>query len=96
MLFDAATQTWSAIAPTSCWWANWTSDSKGFFFLEGKGESIRRFDVTTHKFEEVVSLRDYRITGNHLTWLGLAPDNSPVILKDVGSQEIYALEWQTH
>jgi Tol biopolymer transport system component/DNA-binding winged helix-turn-helix (wHTH) protein len=95
MLFDASSQSWSEIALTSCWWANWTRDSRSFFSLEGKGESIRRFDVTTRKFEGVVSLRDYRITGNHLAWLGITPDDSPVILKDAGSQEIYALDWQT-
>jgi Tol biopolymer transport system component/DNA-binding winged helix-turn-helix (wHTH) protein len=94
MLFDVVTEEWSEIAPTSCWWANWTSDSRSFFSLEGKGESIRRFDVATRTFEKLVSLKDYRITGNHLAWLGITPDDSPLILKDAGSQEIYALEWQ--
>lgn len=95
MLFDTAPQVWSEIAPTSCWWGNWTSDSKSFFSLEGKGESIRRFDLSTRRFETVVSLKDYRITGNKLAWLGIALDNSPIILKDAGSQEVYALEWHT-
>jgi hypothetical protein len=95
MLYDVSKQAWSEIAPTSCWWANWTSDSRSFFCLEGKGESIRRFDLATRHFEKLVSLRDYRITGSHLAWLGLLPDNSPLILKDAGSQELYALEWNT-
>jgi dipeptidyl aminopeptidase/acylaminoacyl peptidase len=95
MLFDYAKQAWSEISSSSCWWANWTSDSKSFFYLEGKGESIRRFDVSTGKFQAVASLKDYRITGNYLTWLGISPDNSPIILRDAGSQEVYALEWQT-
>jgi len=95
MLFDGNTQAWSEIASTSCGWANWSRDSRTFFSLEGKGESIRRFDVATRSLERLVSLSDYRITGNHLTWLGIAPDDSPLILKDAGSQEIYALEWQT-
>jgi dipeptidyl aminopeptidase/acylaminoacyl peptidase len=95
MLFDFRRQAWSEILPTSCWWANWTSDSRSFFCLEGKGESIRRFDVSTGRFERVVSLRDYRITGNYLAWLGMFPDGSPLILRDAGSQELYALEWQT-
>jgi Tol biopolymer transport system component len=95
MLFDASTQAWSEIAPTSCWWANWTRDSRSFFSLEGKGESIRRFDVATRRLKRLVSLSDYRITGNHLAWLGITPDDSPMILKDAGSQEIYALEWPT-
>ena len=27
-------------------------------------------------------------------WLGLAPDDSPLVARDIGNQEIYALEMQ--
>jgi hypothetical protein len=27
-------------------------------------------------------------------WNGLAPDDSPLILRDVATQEIYALNWE--
>jgi dipeptidyl aminopeptidase/acylaminoacyl peptidase len=94
MLFDFEKQAWSEIASKSCWWPNWTRDSRSFFSLVGKGEAIRRYDVETRKFEQLVSLKDYRITGNYLAWLGMSPDGSPLILRDAGSQEIYALEWQ--
>ena len=26
-------------------------------------------------------------------WTGLAPDDSPLVLRDIGTQEIYALDW---
>jgi eukaryotic-like serine/threonine-protein kinase len=94
MLFDFVTQGWSQISATSCGWLNWTADSKNFFSLQGKGEAIRRFDIATRQFETVASLKDYRITGNDLAWLGLSPDGSPLVLRDAGSQEIYALEWE--
>ncbi|HEY7303310.1 MAG TPA: hypothetical protein VH601_04305 [Bryobacteraceae bacterium] len=94
MLFDLDKQAWSEIAPTSCSWPYWTRDGRSFFSLEGKGAAIWHFEVKTHKFERLVSLKDYRITGNYSAWLGISPDGSPMILKDAGSQEIYALEWQ--
>jgi hypothetical protein len=28
------------------------------------------------------------------TWCGLTPDDSPLVLRDVGTQEIYALDLQ--
>jgi serine/threonine protein kinase len=28
------------------------------------------------------------------TWCSLDPDDSPLVLHDVGTQEIYALDWQ--
>ncbi len=27
-------------------------------------------------------------------WFGLAPDDSLLVLRDVGSQEIYAIDWE--
>ncbi len=45
--------------------------------------------------EEVASLKDVRQTGfRGAFWTGLAPDNSPLVLHDVGTQEIYALDLQ--
>jgi hypothetical protein len=42
-----------------------------------------------------VSLKGLRLTiGPFGTWCGLALDDSPVVLRDVGSQEIYALDLQ--
>jgi eukaryotic-like serine/threonine-protein kinase len=95
VLFDVNKQAWSEITRISCGWYTWAPDSKSFFLLENKGEAIDRYDVKTRKFERLVSLKDYRITGNTSAWLGISPDGSPLILRDAGSQEIYALEWQT-
>jgi Tol biopolymer transport system component/DNA-binding winged helix-turn-helix (wHTH) protein len=92
MLFDVNGQNWSEIAATSCWFQSWTRDSKSFFSLEGKSEAIQRFDVQTRRFERLQSLRDYRIAGNHTTWLGISPEGSPLILRDAGSQEIYGFK----
>jgi hypothetical protein len=57
--------------------------------------SLLRVRVTDHRLEEVVSLKDFRQTGwAGATWIGLAPDDSPLMLHDIGTQEIYALDWQ--
>ena len=39
-------------------------------------------------------LQDGPTRGEVGTWCGLGPDDSPLILRDVGSQEIYALDLQ--
>jgi len=31
-------------------------------------------------------------TGTIVPWLGLAPDDSPLFARDIGTQEIYALD----
>jgi hypothetical protein len=35
-----------------------------------------------------------RAGANGSFWFGLAPDDSPIVLRDTGTQEIYALDWQ--
>jgi hypothetical protein len=50
--------------------------------------------VNDRKVEEVASLKDFRpvqdpYSGN--TQLNVAPDNSPVLTRDIGTQEVYAL-----
>ena len=41
----------------------------------------------------MASLKNLRLTGTY-AWTGLAADDSPLMLRDVGTQEIYALDWQ--
>ena len=54
-----------------------------------------RVRISDHKLEKIVSLKGVRLTiGEIGTWCGLAPDDSPLVLRDVGTQEIYALDLQ--
>jgi hypothetical protein len=50
--------------------------------------------ISDHKLEQVVSLKDFRRALGFGAWAGLAPDNSPLLLRDVGTQDIYALDWE--
>jgi len=52
--------------------------------------------IKDHKLERVTSLKDVkRPTSVSLgSWTGLAPDDSPLALRDISTYEIYALEWQ--
>jgi hypothetical protein len=44
----------------------------------------------------VASLNNMKRTGtNGGFWFGITPDNSPLVLRDTGTQEIYALDWQS-
>ncbi len=41
--------------------------------------------------ERVVDLRSFRHTGVYSHWMGLDPDDNPLLLRDVGGIDIYAL-----
>jgi hypothetical protein len=53
-----------------------------------------RLHISDQRIEVVASLKGLRLAGR-LAGIGftLDPDESPVILRDVGIQEIYSLSW---
>ena len=79
-------------------WHYWSRDSRYVYFkseLE-TGPVVYRVRISDHKVEQVANLKALRLAnGSELTnWMGLAPDGSPLFVRDVGSQEIYALDWE--
>ena len=57
--------------------------------------SVMSVRFRDRKIERVADLKNFRQTGFYSVWLSLAADDSPLLLRDTGSQEIYALDWQT-
>jgi hypothetical protein len=72
----------------------WSRDSKYIYFDSIESvPNLYRVQIGDHSLEQVASLRGIRLAptfGGYLT--GLAPDDSPLVARDVGSQEIYALD----
>ena len=77
---------------------NWSPDSKYAYFedLGADGPEIDRVSVTTRKKERVVALKGISrvVMDSNAPWNGMAPDGSPLIMRDVGSRELYSLELQ--
>ncbi|HMH07528.1 MAG TPA: hypothetical protein VK579_12690, partial [Terriglobales bacterium] len=96
MLFTFKDQKWLELAHIPGAFPNWSRDSRYVYFHSfGMDASIYRVRISDRKLEKVVDLRGIRLTiGDEGTWCGLASDDSPLILRDVGSQEIYALDLQ--
>jgi hypothetical protein len=74
---------------------NWSRDGKFVYFdvPTANEPAIYRVRVADRKLERLVSLKGYRRPwGFAGRWMGLAPDDSPLLLHGVGSQDIYALD----
>jgi hypothetical protein len=53
--------------------------------------------LADRKLERVVSLKGFRRamgTNGVGFWSGLTPDDSPLVMRNIGSQEVYALDWE--
>ena len=44
--------------------------------------------------EEVATTKGMRRIGLFGPWFGIAPDDSPLVMRDVGTHEIYGLDWE--
>ena len=51
-----------------------------------------RIAISNGKTEVVADMKDFRTTGKIGTWLGLAPDESPLLLRDAGTQNVFAMD----
>ncbi len=94
MLFDLQTQIWKQIGSGTLSWLNWSRDGQYVFLkdLSGKG-SVERIRVPDGKAEQVMDLKNFVLTGLGGGAVSVAPDGSPLLLRDRGTQDIYALDW---
>jgi Tol biopolymer transport system component len=95
-LFDFTKKNWVELEKLFVGYPSWSRDSKYVYFDSptGTDPAFYRVRISDHKVEKLVSLKNLRLTGSGGSWTGLAPDDSPLVLRDVGTQEIYALDWQ--
>jgi Tol biopolymer transport system component len=94
MLFDFKTQKWSELTGIKAAFPNWSRGGNYVYFHSfGSEPALYRVRISDRKLEKIVSLKGMRLTiGSWGAWCGLGPDDSPLVLRDVGSQEIYALD----
>ena len=96
MLFTFATQTWQEVASGAGFgWESWSRDSK--FVYSMAGDSLIRIEVSSHKRENVASLKGFRSTANGQDmfdhgWYGLSPEDRPITTRDTGVEAIYAFD----
>jgi eukaryotic-like serine/threonine-protein kinase len=98
MLFDFAAQKWVELAKTDIGALNWSGDGKYLYFDSGSGldPAISRLRIADRKLERVTGLKDFRrVEFSLYPWSGLTPDGAPLMLRDVGTQEVYALDFDT-
>lgn len=100
VLFDLASQHWTELTTPPfgpIGYPNWSRDGQYIYFDTTLGEDrgMFRVRVSDRKLEKISSLEGVqRFQANFGPWSGLAPDDSPLVARDISSQEIYALDWE--
>jgi serine/threonine protein kinase/Tol biopolymer transport system component len=96
VLFDFHTGKWSELVRTPLGFPAWSADGKYIYFLRlPENPAVLRVRISDHKVEEVADLKHLPLTGYWGFSLALTPDDSPLLLRNNGTQDIYALDWET-
>jgi Tol biopolymer transport system component len=95
VLFDFQTQKWTELSQSPAAFPNWSADGKYVYFLHSLANpEVLRVRISDHKEELVVDLKNLHTTGYWGASLGLTPDDSPLLLRDLGTQDVYSLDWK--
>jgi Tol biopolymer transport system component len=95
VIYDFETRKWQDLTDLRPGYPNWSRDGKYLYFdsFMGKDSAFYRLRISDRKAERLVSLKDIQRVDSGLgSWTGLAPDDSPLTLREIGTQEIYALD----
>jgi Tol biopolymer transport system component len=97
-LFDFATEKWSdLVSADSIGYKQWSGDSKYVYFDTGYSteSAFYRVRIADHAVERIASFKDVRrVIAPFISWSGLTPDGSPLLMRDIGTQEVYALDFE--
>jgi len=93
MLYDFRSSEWRETARGVFQFSNWSRDSKNVYMLDkSRGNEIVRFNVDGWKLERLLSLKD--VVQGSREWIGLAADNSPILVLDKSVTDVYRLDLQ--
>ena len=97
-LFNFKTQKWSQLA-NGIGNINWTPSVDGkFLYFLGDDYSVMRISSFNYRVEKIVNVQRMRLIydgalqGIPGGWIGIATDGSVTFTRDVGSEEVYALD----
>jgi Tol biopolymer transport system component len=97
VLFDFSTRRWEAVSEPAAAFPTWSRDSKYVHFISPYVGRPRlcRLRVSDKSTETLIEIDEQQFGWSTVgKWTGLASDDSPLVLRDTGLQEIYALDWR--
>jgi hypothetical protein len=92
MLFDFGSAKWTKVYEGAIGYPSWSRDGRHVYF--DAGSEVRRVRIDDGQVEVVARLKGFRRPTGWGGWFGLTPDDSPLVLRDVGAHEIYALDFK--
>ena len=96
LLFDFQTQKWAEMASgAALGFPAWSKDGQHLYLLDlSEPLAVVRIHISDRKLQRLVELKNITLTGHFTIWMGLTPDDSLLLLRNAGTQDVYALDWE--
>ena len=76
-------------------WLNLSHDGNYVYTLDSKNENaVVRIRISDHKAEPVLDLKNFATAGRYGGSVALTPDDSVLLLRNTGSQDVYSVDWE--
>jgi Tol biopolymer transport system component/DNA-binding winged helix-turn-helix (wHTH) protein len=94
-LFDRSSGRWSALNTGAVAFPEWSRDGKWIYYVKWtEPQALLRIRVADGKQEVLADLKGVQYTGVYTLWMGIDPADSPMMLRDAGTDDIYSLTLQ--
>jgi DNA-binding winged helix-turn-helix (wHTH) protein/Tol biopolymer transport system component len=94
MLYDYMANQWVQLAHFRMGYPNWSHDSRYIYLVNlAHGAGICRVRVADHQIESIVDMTRRNQYWTDDAWLGLTPQDTPLLSRDISIQQIFALRW---
>ena len=90
-VFDAVKSEWRELTKVVSGYPTWSTDGKWIYAFDQPGNVVFRVEVATGRREEIVR-PDFPIASNWGAWVGWTDDWDPIMLRDLGSNQIYRID----
>ncbi len=95
LLFHFDTGKWTELAQGNFGWLNLSRDGEYVYTLDSKNQNaVVRIRISDHKAEPVLDLKNFATAGRYGGSVALTPDDSVLLLRNTGSQDVYSVDWE--
>jgi hypothetical protein len=86
---------WEDLGPTRLVYPTWTRDGQSFCGLAIEANRIECYSFASRRLEARAEIGDMPLLSwVHVPWMGLDADDSPMVMRDRSTRDIYSLDWE--
>jgi Tol biopolymer transport system component len=95
-MYRPAAKSWESLGvPSGLWYPTFTRDGATVYGLSLDDRAIYRFTLAERRLVKVSDLGAIEPTAPWMSaWMGLDPDDAPLVLRNTGLSDLYLLDWE--